>query len=300
MRCFSGCLMLVIVGVVIVQVFPFVAPLWQGSGLTQWLEQYGFDSDWGEKGEYLSNIGTQINSEDCQQPVATAKYQQAWSDLQQGKNFKLDIKIESEPRCQATQFRNTLEIATWKNDYDYWKQVYVSLIQFDSPKMKPLIDKFEQLREEEQLTSTEFAEAVITFIQNIPYVLILNKTAKEALKDGEFYRTYIEVEKRPYIENIKHGIHSPIEFLHTQQGDCDTRTVLAYTILSYFDYDVAIINSPDHSMIGIHLPAYGDHIVYHGKKYFLWETTQPGWALGIVSPEHRKNLQVCVPSLHSH
>ncbi len=302
MRWFLGCFMLLIIGVLIIQISPFFAPLLQDTELSEWLlkQDQDLEREWGKYNKYLSTSSTQTHSDDCQKDIVSAKYQQTWNDLAQGKNFKIDIEIEGTPRCEATLFRNQLEVSEWKNDYHYWNQVYLSLIQFDSPKLKSLLNQFEQLRQEQQLGTAEFAEAIITFIQHIPYVLILDKTVKEALKDGDFYREYIEVEKRPYIENIKYGIHSPIEFLHTQQGDCDTRTVLAYTILTYFNYDVAIINSPAHSMIGLHLPAYGDHIIHNGKKYFLWETTQVGWTLGMVSPEHRRNLAVCVPSVHQH
>ncbi len=236
----------------------------------------------------------------CDSLPSSAAYQQAWYDLSQEQAFEVNVSVTGENLCESTSYRDALEISTWKDDYDYWRQVYVSLIQFDKPKMQAIFRQFAKLRTEKKLGYAEFAEAVITFTQNIPYVLVLNKSAKEALEDGEFYRNYIEIEQRPYIENVKHGIHSPIEFLHTQKGDCDTRTIFAYSVLSYFGYDVVIVNTAAHSMLGINLPGHGSSITHHGKKYYLWEVTQPGWILGMVSPEHQQNQHICVPSLHEH
>lgn len=245
---------------------------------------------------YLEN-NTAIGCDPLPQP---ASYEQAWYNLLQKRRYEIDISVTGENLCESASYRDALEISTWKDDYDYWRQVYVSLIQFDNPKMQAIFQQFEQLRVEKNLDYVEFAEAVVTFIQDIPYVLVLNKSAEDAIKDGDFYRNYIEVEKRPYIENIKHGIHSPVEFLYTLKGDCDTRTIFAYTILSYFEYDVVIVNTSEHSMLGINIPWHGASITHHAKKYYLWEVTQPGWALGMVSPEHQQNQHICVPSLHEH
>lgn len=230
--------------------------------------------------------------------ISDARYKRAWKDLSNNKTLSLQLTVEGGKRCQAQKNRDKFLPKEWQSDGDYWRQVYVPLIDFDSPKMKSVLSQFKQLKEDKNLDYPEFAEAIITFIQNIPYVLVLTKPASEAVADSQFYRDYIQKEKRPYIENIKFGLHSPIEFLHTKQGDCDTRTVLAYSILSYFGYDVAIVNNPEHSMIGINIPSQGTYLKYQGKKYFIWETTSVGWVLGSISPDYNNNLFICVPSLN--
>jgi len=296
MKWFSGCFTFLVLLVGFAFAVPYIKPYLEEEDILYWENLLGVN----HSGFYDTDSSRSTSGVLCDSPVPEANYEQAWYDLSQGHDFTLRVSVSGQNLCESAKYRDDLEINEWKDDFDYWRQVYVSLIQFDHPKMKELFARFKKLRDEQNLDYAEFAEAIITFIQNIPYVLVLNKSAKEAIKDGEFYRVYIEDEKRPYIENIKHGIHSPIEFLHTQEGDCDTRTVLAYAILSYFEYDVAIINTADHSMIGINIPGNGTSITYHGKKYYLWEITQPGWTLGMISPEHQQNLHVCVPSLHEH
>ncbi|MBK9250333.1 MAG: hypothetical protein IPM69_20050 [Ignavibacteria bacterium] len=54
------------------------------------------------------------------------------------------------------------------------------LVDYDSPLATPdIMQKFKSIYESQNLGYYEFAEMVITFIQNMPYTLILNKTALE-------------------------------------------------------------------------------------------------------------------------
>lgn len=239
---------------------------------------------------------TESNTTACKTPTADANYRHDWERLSSGQNFAMRVSVEGESKCKANQNRKGFEPANWSHDSDYWRQIYAKLINSDAPQMKNILSQFERLKKQEKLGYTEFAEVIVNFVQHIPYVLILNKPAREALKDGEFYVNYIQREKRPYTENIKFGLHSPIEFLHTKEGDCDTRTVLLYTLLSHFGYDVVIINNPTHSMLGINLPATGTHLSYQGKKYYIWESTNTGWQLGNISPENKQGLHICLPS----
>jgi hypothetical protein len=59
------------------------------------------------------------------------------------------------------------------------------------------------------------------------------------------------------------------------KGDCDTRTLFLYTILSHYGYDVALLSSEyyNHSLIGINLPYDGISYLYKSQRYVLWETT---------------------------
>ncbi len=49
------------------------------------------------------------------------------------------------------------------------------------------------------------------------------------------------------------GVYAPVEFVSNLRADCDTRTVMIYTLLSRFNYDVAILNSEKyrHSVLGL-------------------------------------------------
>jgi hypothetical protein len=68
------------------------------------------------------------------------------------------------------------------------------------------------------------------------------------------------------------------------KGDCDTRTVLLFTLLSRFNYDIAILNSVDyqHSVLGINIPSTGKFKSYRFKKYYFIETTAKGCPIGYL------------------
>ncbi len=305
--CFSGCFYLILIIVIASFVLPFLVGDFLSGIEIEFLdpentfeaneEIYPDEIIVEELGAEGTEVEVEVLDSDCR--ISDASYRRAWQDLSVGRKLTLQLKIEGSKKCQAEENRNRFYPKNWSSDGDYWRQVYVSLIDFDNPRMKSVMRQFETLKKEKKLNYPDFAEAVVTFIQNIPYVLVLTKPASEAVADGDFYKQYLEVEKRPYIENIKYGLHSPIEFLHTRKGDCDTRTVLAYSILTHFGYDVAIVNNPEHSMLGINLPAQGTYLTYQGKKYFIWETTATNWALGSISPEYRNNLFICVPSINA-
>jgi hypothetical protein len=83
-------------------------------------------------------------------------------------------------------------------------------------------------------------------------------------------------------------------------GDCDTRTLLIYTMLSHYGYDVAMLSSEyySHSLIGINLPYNGRAYTYNTQRYVLWETTAPGIKPGIL-PNEISNLNYWRISLKS-
>ena len=114
---------------------------------------------------------------------------------------------------------------------------------------------------------------IVAFVQDIPYQYVLSDGCQN--KVGEC---------NPY---VSWGIYSPVEFMHHLKGDCDTRTVLLYTLLKNFGFDPLIINSKEyrHSMLALDLPSAGDDFLYKGRRYAYWETTNIGWMPGMLPPE---------------
>ena len=146
--------------------------------------------------------------------------------------------------------------ANASNSYSL-KEIYIKVIQNDIDNLDNIFSIFNRIIRDKNYNTYEFADVIVSFVQDIPYSLIYNDT----------------------------GIYAPIEFLKKYTGDCDTRTVLLFILLNAYGYDTVILNSYvyKHSVIGISLPTSGYNYKYsNGKKYYTWETTAKGWRRGNI------------------
>lgn len=169
-------------------------------------------------------------------------------------------------------YRDNIYLA---QDY-YWEAIYRDLADHDFDKLKPLADTLEKLGQERELDRNEFANMVVSFVQDIPYSYILDE---ERCADQEPGFNCLQDERL--------GLLSPLEFLHTLKGDCDTRTVLLYALFKHFDYSPKIVNSWKylHSMLLLDVYTTGSYIKQNGQRFYFWETTAAGWQAGEVPPD---------------
>ncbi|MFA6570513.1 MAG: hypothetical protein WCT77_04675 [Bacteroidota bacterium] len=172
--------------------------------------------------------------------------------------------------------------------------LYSELFMKSRNALKPLCESFRNLPVYTREYRTELAYNVITFIQNLQYIYHFQHTVKddslfcklkyfEGPEDDNSQCTYCEPlyhpERAKAGREIRFDIFSPVEFIKHKKGDCDSRTVLAYTLLKSLGFDVAIINisfdEGRHSMLGIadvkHLDKF--YFTLNGKKYYFVELT---------------------------
>jgi hypothetical protein len=128
---------------------------------------------------------------------------------------------------------------------------------------------------------------IVSFVQDIPYALVLPENCDPNLYSDNFIKQYLNSNNAKCDGFEKFGINTPVEFLATLNGDCDTRTLLLYTILAHYNYDITLLSSElySHSIIGINLPLEGKSYDYANQKYILWETTAPNIKPGILPSE---------------
>jgi len=157
----------------------------------------------------------------------------------------------------------------------FWGTLYDYLDQTDTPSLDLVMDAFQKIHSEKKLNQMEFAEMVISCIQDIPYSFVFQEECLPADNYETSIRSILEECPECCLGNVPYGIQNPVSFLQNLKGDCDTRTVIIYSILKYYNYDVAILNSEfyRHSIIGVNLPAKGIYKLHYGKKYVVWETT---------------------------
>ena len=166
----------------------------------------------------------------------------------------------------------------------YWHDIYQSLVHQNSGYLNEVLRQYSEIGKKYKLNRKQFADMVVTSVQSIPYYLVHDLSHEEADKlYGGFIKDW-HSKGGLCVEKMKFGILSPSEFMATFKGDCDTRSVLLFHILSRFGYDVVILASDQysHAIIGLSGNYRGLHKTYRGIKYFAWETTVTGWVPGTL------------------
>jgi len=195
-----------------------------------------------------------------------------WKDFE-GNDRNLDYSISSRSEEESFNFRNTVEPAEDGTEKTFWKNFYFGLYDHDQEAMKVIGDSIRS--KEKNSESPELIYKAVSLIQDIPYNYILPDDSCELHTDY------------PCVPLQRYGVLSPVEFLYTLSGDCDTRTVLLFTLLKNLGFDPIIVNSAQyrHSMLAIDVPAEGDYFIHKARKFYFWETTATGWLPGMLPPD---------------
>ncbi|MBD77786.1 MAG: hypothetical protein CL840_02440 [Crocinitomicaceae bacterium] len=159
---------------------------------------------------------------------------------------------------------------------DYWTQVYHSIYEHNKNGMQELKDTLYNYAQVHQLNAVDFANYMVSFVQDMPYWYIM---------EGNICASY-ETPDQPCISGFKYGILSPSEIAATGVGDCDSRTLLLYSLFRHFNYEVVIFVSDEykHSMLGLNIPSTGKYLKVDGRKFYFWETTGKNWESGMIPP----------------
>ncbi len=174
------------------------------------------------------------------------------------------------------------------NELDFWHDLYQEFYQKDSQKLDSLVLYFSKERASKKLSALETAEMVTTFIQEIPYCLVHDGSCQEASRQGGFVAQY-HAEGKTCLPEVIGGVQSPYEFIHNLKGDCDTRSLLGYTILSKLGIASSVWVSREygHSILGVAVPVNSSNYkVVSGTRYFGVELTAKGFRIGMIAPEN--------------
>lgn len=216
-----------------------------------------------------------LDGRDSIQVYATARH---WRD-NYGNDYGTTLMVRNR---DFLRLRNHLTNYRPNSSPNFWGELYDYIERTDSPSLDLIIQGFSAIQKEKELNAMEFAEMVVSCIQDIPYSFVFPDECLPAEQYEDAIRIILEQCPECCIGNISYGIQNPVSFMQNLKGDCDTRTVIIYSILKHFGYDVAILNSDfyRHSILGVNLPATGYNKIHNGKKYILWETTAKYFAAG--------------------
>jgi hypothetical protein len=216
---------------------------------------------------------------DCQDKVSTfageVLHERNWQLTSDASQFCISYMSETGLFELAHQNRLSA-IKEIKNRRDPWGELYDKLSS-DRSAVEALVDSLSVIAGERELEGYGLAEMIVSMVQDIPYSFVTTGSCDE-----------YETKGHPCVGEVRLGLYSPYEFLHTEMGDCDTRAVLVYAVLKEFGFDPAIIISDEyaHAMIAINIATAGEYLIYQGKKYYFWETTAKGWLAGMLPPSY--------------
>ena len=194
-----------------------------------------------------------------------------WQDYQQ-QEYEGKIRVYTEDYLAARSWREGL--ASQSTFEDWPEKVFYRLAKRDKELLGFYFQQIDSIQQKNNLAPKPFAELLVSMIQEIPYVLLEPGVCPTQ-------NTF------PCEDQVSLGIHTPLEFLYSLKGDCDTRALLLYLSLKHYGYDVILLGSNryQHALIGINLPYRGTFYSLRGKRYYLWETTAKGWQAGQAAPE---------------
>lgn len=208
----------------------------------------------------------------------------SWEDYS-GNKYEGTFWIKKSALMKAKNYKNNL--SSVENTEQRYDEMIFLLKENDKTNLEGVYQLFDSLKTKNNLTNQGLAESIVSFVQDIPYTVVLPDACDPNLYSDNFIRNYLSSPNAQCDGFEKFGINSPVEFMATLKGDCDTRTLLIYTLLSHYNFDVALLSSEyyNHSLIGINIPYDGITYRYNNQHYVLWETTSPNIKPGILPNE---------------
>ncbi len=216
-------------------------------------------------------------------------------------NYNTSVSSFQNSTLQQAELRN--RITNYNSSADFYGQFYSGLYKIDENKIRAISKIFSDSAAKKNMDALQTAEMVVTFIQEIPYYLVHEGTCEVAIQSGNTFMVEYHQKHKPCLPNIVAGVQSPYEFLHNLKGDCDTRSLLAFSILKELNIasSVWVSEAYGHSILGVGVPVgYGIHKEINGVSHYGVELTAKGYRLGMVAPENNIPVNWDVAIFYNH
>ena len=140
-----------------------------------------------------------------------------------------------------------------------WTCIYSEVYERNALDLMPLIDRIETGLRNERFSTTEAAEWLLSFVQQIPYRM----PTEEAF-----------------------GVLPPALVVSEDWGDCDSKSLLLIALLERVGIDAVLLVSQAHAhaLVGIDVPSRGKAHAEKSRRYAWAETTSKDAPLGWLHP----------------
>ncbi|WP_178988654.1 hypothetical protein [Winogradskyella schleiferi] len=207
-----------------------------------------------------------------------------WIDSKRN-NYSTNLKVNSDFVSYENNIKRSFPLLQSEQDYNF---LLKRLYQESRESLYFVYKSLDSIKSRNNISKNDFPDVIVSMVQHIPYVAILNESCNPFDYQDESLRKLLQ--HNPCQGYVKYGLKSPSEFLKDLKADCDSRTLFLFTILKHYGYNVAIFGSDHykHSLLGIQLPIVIENttsINHNGKDYYLWETTSKGFKIGEISQD---------------
>ncbi len=213
-----------------------------------------------------------------------------WFDfINQNYQARYETSVRNYQGSQKDQVTLNNSASQSSSSIEYFTKYYAGLYKMDEGKVNEIVKIFKDSAFKKKMNPNETAEMVVTFIQEIPYYLVHDESCARSVATGNSFVKEYHAANKPCLPNVKGGVQSPYEFLHNLKGDCDTRSLLGYTILKKLNIaaSVWVSEAYGHSILGVGVQnGHGIYKTVNGIKHYGVELTAKGYRLGMVAPEN--------------
>jgi len=262
------------------------------TGITNWVKGSSAETE-----RYKTDDGAIQSSKPRLNPLQDTFAQMPWDYLTdhsiEWSDFITNRYVASYATSSKSYEDSKKQHNAWANPQtndvlSFWNGLYAAFSAHDYKKLDSLVTYFDNERRQKNLDPAGTAEMVVAFIQEIPYYLIHEGTCKEASEYGGFVQEY-HASGKPCLPGIVAGVQTPYEFIHNLKGDCDTRSLLGFTLLSRLGIPTSIWISEvyGHSVLGVGVPGPSNNIKnVKGFRHAGVELTAKGFRIGMLAAEH--------------
>ena len=232
--------------------------------------------------------------------IISSRHTIEWQNpIAEGRNEVTYYTGDNPYQASLNAHKSVLNISQNTTARNYWGQVYAKLLVEDNAKVDSLVNVVYKVSKERDYTSLETAEYLVSLIQEIPYVLVHDHSCQQVVNEsGGFVRDY-HVKRKPCLPNVIAGVQSPYEFMHTLEGDCDTRSLLGHAVLRKLGISSSVWISEQygHSILGVGVPsASRAKKTLNGVPHYGVELTAKGFRVGMIAPDqmHMRNWDIAI------
>ena len=174
----------------------------------------------------IPNAAQKIWIDKDQDSVLVYRHGRKWKN-NYGQSYSINLTVRHQDVIYA---KNSHKMMNPIGLRSFWGELYAQMAKESSPRLDLIFDAFYQIYQQQVMTPDRFAEMMVSCIQNIPYSLVFQEPCQEAKAYDGWIQEVLSECPDCCIGQQAFGLQTPLGFMQNLKGDCDTRTVLLFSL----------------------------------------------------------------------